>query len=172
MLRGVLDHVLLFIVNFFVLVGLVSSLQTFSEELPPLNLLVLGYSVVHTFILLCIQLGVQVLQLVRLRAPTVLVTYYFQFSDEELIPVPLFDPTKSKLAVIVLLLVISGGPVMYPIYAVYGALLVVTVLARVGVDPGTIVRYFEIFVNWMPPLMGVVVVIVIVSIVAIESKHI
>ena len=128
--------------------------------------------VVHTFAFLSLQLGVQVLELIRVKMPSFLVSYYFQFSDEELIPLRILDPTKSKLAVIVLLLVITGGPILYPIFAVYGFLFIYGDLVVVTFDPTTILHYFQIFLNWMPPLIGVIVAVAIVSIVIVEFKHV
>lgn len=121
--------------------------------------------------MLSIQLGVQILELVRVRMPTFLISYYFQFEDNETIPIPLLDPTKSHLALIILLLVLSGAPVFYPIFAIYGYLLTYAHLVRIVLDPSTIVGYFEIFLNWMPPLMLVIVAIVVLSIVIIEFRH-
>ncbi|TFF91075.1 hypothetical protein EU545_05765 [Candidatus Thorarchaeota archaeon] len=171
-LKGALTHLALFAVNFFVLLGVVDSFQIFQSDLPFLNTLILGYMLVHTFVLLSVQLGVQILELLRIRMPTFLPSYYFQFEDDETIPLPLLDPTKSRLAFIVLLLVLSGGPVFYPIFAVYGFLLAYAHLVIIALDPSTILGYFEIFLNWMPPILLLIVGLVILSIVVIEFKHI
>ncbi len=167
-----MKHIGLFALDFCVLVGLAQSIQIFSQSLPLFNFLVLSYMLIHTTVFLSIQVAVQILELIRIRSPSLLMTYYFQFSDEEMIPVRLLDPTKSRLAVVILLLVISGAPILYPIFSIYGFLIIVSVLMRVGIDPGTIVRYFEVFLNWMPPVLGIMVAIVIISIVAIEFKHV
>ncbi len=171
-IRGAFGHMALFVINFCVLVGVVDSFQIFQEDLPILNALILGYMLVHTFALLSVQLGVQILELLRVRKPTFLPSYYFQFDDDEIIPVSLLDPTKSRLALLVLLLVISGGPVFYPIFAVYGFLLIYAHLVVIALDPSTIVGYFELFLNWTPPILLLIVLMVILSIVIIEFKHI
>ena len=91
-LKGIFGHIALFLVNFFVLVGIISSLELFYDPsilLPFLESLVLGYMIIHTITLLSIQLGVQVLELIKIRMPTFLISYYFQFSDEEVIPIVL-----------------------------------------------------------------------------------
>lgn len=174
--RGILGHIFLFFVNFSVLVGIVESLQLFTDStlpsLPILNALLLGYMLIHTFTLLSIQLGVQVLELIKIRFPTILALYYFQVSDQETIPVPLLDPTKSRLAVIILILVISGGPILYPIFAVYGFLLVWGHLTIITLDPSTILEYFGIFLNYVPPLMIIVAGLIILSILMIERRHV
>jgi len=106
-----------------------------------------------------------------MRLPTVLITYYFEISDEETIKVPLFDPTKNRLAVFIILLVLTGGPILYPIFAIYGFLLVWGHLAIIALDPARIVQYFGIFLNYAPPLLLIIAAVIIVSIVMIEMKH-
>ncbi|MHA1908288.1 MAG: hypothetical protein ACW98Y_13395 [Candidatus Thorarchaeota archaeon] len=170
-LRGAVGHVALLALNFFVLVGIIESFQIFSYDLPFLNLLVLGYMLIHSTLLLSVQLGVQILELVRIRRPTLLIGYYFQMEDSQTISIKLLDPTKSKLAVFVLLLIVTGGPVLYPIFAIYGFLLVYSFIAVVPLDPSTILFYFGYFLNWMPPILAVIVGIIIVSIVIVEFKH-
>ncbi|MFX1484282.1 MAG: hypothetical protein ACFFCP_13965 [Promethearchaeota archaeon] len=171
--KGILGHIILFSINFSVLVGIIESLQLFSDPtLPFLNALLLSYMLVHTFFFLSIQLGVQVLELIKIRFPTILVLYYFQISDQETIPVPLFDPTKNRLAVIILLLVITGAPILYPIFAVYGSLLVWGHLTIIALDPSTILNYFGILLNYVPPLLIVIAGLIILSILMIERKHV
>ncbi len=103
--------------------------------------------------------------------PTLLISYYFQFRDDEAIPLPLLDPVKSRLGVIVLLLVISGGPLFYPIFAASGLLFVYAILVVIPLDLPTLVYYFGLFLNWMPPLLVVVLAVLIISIVIIEFRH-
>jgi hypothetical protein len=170
-LKGAIGHFFLLVLNFFVLVGVIESFQIFSFELPILNLLLLAYMLGHSILLLSVQLALQILELIRVRMPTFLISYYFQFDDSDTIPIRLLDPTKSKLAVVVLLLVISGGPVLYPIFAVYGFLLTYSFISYVPLVPETILTYFEAFLNFMPPIMAIVVGILIISIVAVEFKH-
>jgi hypothetical protein len=171
-LKGAVAHLLLLLVNFSVLVGIIESLQLFTPELPILNALVLGYMLVHTFILLTVQQGVQILEFIKLKMPTVLIIYYFEISDQEAIKVPLFDPTKNQLAVIILLLVITGGPILYPIFAIYGFLLVWGHLTIIALDPARIVQYFGIFINYAPPLLLIIAAVIIISIMLIERKHV
>ncbi|MFW9806723.1 MAG: hypothetical protein ACFFFK_08350 [Candidatus Thorarchaeota archaeon] len=170
--KGTVEHLFLLLVNFSVLVGIIESLQLFTPDLPILNALVLGYMLVHTFILLSVQQGVQILEFIRMRLPTVLILYYFEISDQETIKVPLFDPTKNKLAVIILLLIITGGPILYPIFAIYGFLLVWGHLTLIALDPARIVYYFGIFLNFAPPLLLIIAATIIISIVMVERKHV
>jgi hypothetical protein len=170
--KGFIGHLFLLLVNFSVLVGIIESLELFNQPLPFLNFLVLSFMVVHTFALLSIQLAVQILEIIKIRMPTVLVTYYFEFSDQETIPLRILDPIKSRLGVIVLLLIVSGGVVFYPIFAVFGFLLVWGHLAIIALNPALIVNYFSIFLNWMPPVIFLVGLIIVLSILAIEFRHV
>ena len=170
-IRGAFGHLALLVLNFFVLVGIIESFQIFSFDLPFLNLLFLGYMLIHTTLLLSVQLGVQILEIIRIRMPTLLVSYYFQLDDSQTIPTPLLDPTKSKFAVIILFLVITGGPVLFPIFAVYGFVLVYSFLTVVPIEPSTVLYYFGYFLNWMPPILAFIVGMIIISIVFVEFKH-
>jgi hypothetical protein len=171
-LNGAVGHIILFIVNFLVFVGLVESYQILALELPIFTALVLGYMAIHTTMLLSVQLGIQVLELIRIRMPTFLITYYFLFDDDEAIPMPLLDPVKSRLGVLTLLLVISGGPVFFPIFAASGLLFVLAILAQSPLTLPVLIGYFIEFINWMPPLLVFIVAIVILSIVIIEFRHV
>ncbi|UCE10410.1 MAG: hypothetical protein JSW61_00365 [Candidatus Thorarchaeota archaeon] len=171
LITGAVGHLALFFLNFCVLVGVIESIQLFDENLPILNALVLAYMLTNAFLLLSVQLGVQVLELIRIRMPTLLIAYYFQLGDDESISIPLLDPTKHKLAVFILLLTITGGPILYPIFAVYGFLLIFAHLVTIVLDPSVILTYFGIFLNWMPPILGIIVAMIIASIVIVEFKH-
>ena len=170
--KGAFAHFLLLVINFFVLLGVIESLQIFSDDIPIINAIILGYMLLHTISLLTIQLSIQILQLIRIRMPSFLIFYYFRFDDDETIPISLLDPTKSRLAVVILFLVISGGPILYPIFAVYGFFLAYAYLTSIIIDPSTILYYFEVFLNYMPPVLMIIVAIVIISIVAIEFRHV
>jgi hypothetical protein len=173
-LKGAVGHISLLLINFLVLIGIIESIQLFFESMNPLpflNALLLGFIVTHTCLMLSVQLGVQVLEIIKVRSPTVLIWYYFKFEDNESIPIPLLDPTKSKLAVLVLLLIISGGPILYPIFALYGFLSVWGYFTIITLDPSILIQLFTQFLNWVPPLLGIVVLVIVVSIVMIEFKH-
>jgi len=173
-LKGAIEHGFLLMVNFCVLLGIIMSFQLLVSPLNPLpflNALLLGYMVIHTSILLSIQLGVQVLEIIKVRSPTILIGYYFKFDDQEIIPVPLLDPIKSKLAVIIILLTISGGILLYPIFAVYGMLHLWVRLPIIALHPSTIISYFALFLNLVPPLLLIGAVAIILSIIMIEFKR-
>ena len=173
-LKSAVAHAFLLFLNFCVLLGIIMSVQLFaspSETLPFLNALLLGYMVTHTSILLSIQLGVQVSELLKKKWPIVLITYYFGFSDQESIPEPLLDPIKSKLAVVIILLIISGGLVLYPIFAVVGMLLLWVRIPIIVLQPSTIILYFSVFLNLVPPLLLIAVGLIVLSIIMVEFKR-
>lgn len=173
-LKGAIAHIFLLVVNFCALLGIITSIPLLvgpSASLPFLNLVLLGYMVIHTSILLSIQLGFQVLEIIKMRSPTVLIAYYFNISDEDSISIPLLDPIKSKIAVIIILLIISGGIILYPIFAVTGMLLLLVRLPIILLQPSTIISYFLIFLNLVPPLLLIAVAIIVLSIIMIEFKR-
>ncbi len=173
-LKGSIEHGFLLMVNFCVLLGIIMSFQLLVSPLYPLpflNALLLGYMVIHTSILLSIQIGVQVLEIIKVRSPTILIGYYFKFDDQEIIPVPLLDPIKSKIAVIIILLTISGGILLYPIFAIYGMLHLWVRLPIIALHPSTIISYFALFLNLVPPLLLIGAMAIILSIVMIEFKR-
>ena len=168
---GIMKHLALFILSFVVLVGVIESLQLFVVDIPLINAIILGFMVAHTMLLWSIQMGVQILELVRKKSPTLLVSYYFRFDDNESIPIPLLDPTKSKIAVLTLFLVITGGPILYPIFAISGTLFMYEYLLINPLFPSLIIQYFGIFLNWMPPIIGIILLILILSVVIVEFRH-
>lgn len=172
--KGLFAHLFLLFVNFCVMVGIIESLDLYglSPPLPWLNAMILGFMLAHTLLLLSLQVAIQILEIIRMRFPTFLLTYYFQFSDEEAIPLWLLDPIRSRLGVLVLLLIITGGIAFYPIFAVYGLLLVWGHLTTIALNPQEIVRYFVIFLDWTPPLFLAVLLIVFLSVLAIEFRHV
>ncbi|TFG29764.1 hypothetical protein EU528_09200 [Candidatus Thorarchaeota archaeon] len=173
-LKGAVAHIFLLIVNFCVLLGIMMSAQILaspSTDLPILNALLLGYMVVHTSILLSIQLGVQVSELLKKKLPILLITYYFSYDDHESIPEPILDPIRSKIAVLIILLIISGGVVLYPIFAIVGMLLLWVRLPIIVLNPAQVITYFTIFLNLVPPLLLITVAIIVVSIIMIEFKR-
>jgi len=177
-IKGMAGHLVLFFVNFCVLLGVVLSFNLLGN-LPLLNLLVLSYMIVHAFTLLTIQLGIQCLEIIRLRKPTLLIGYYFQFSDEEIIPVKLLDPTKSRLAVITLILVVTGGPVIYPVFAVYGFIQALAYLSTYVteplriIDPAFLIESVDrLLGQLMAPVVLIITGLVILSVVVVEFRHI
>ncbi|TFH02795.1 MAG: hypothetical protein E4H14_17365 [Candidatus Thorarchaeota archaeon] len=174
LLKGAVAHAFILFVNFCVLIGIIMSAQLLAipnETIPFLNALLLGYMMTHTSILLSIQLGVQLSELLKKRWPTVLITYYFRFSDQDSIPETLLDPIKSRLAVVIILLILSGGIVLYPIFAIVGLMLLWVRIPIIVLQPSTIIQYFVVFLNLVPPLLLIAVGLIVLSIIMVEFKR-
>ncbi|MHA1136468.1 MAG: hypothetical protein ACTSSE_08280 [Candidatus Thorarchaeota archaeon] len=173
-LIGAVGHGFLLFVNFCVLLAIITNFQLIvspSTTVPFLTHVLLSYMIIHTSILLSIQLGIQVLEIIKKKFPTLLIAFYFNISDEEFIPIPLLDPIKSRIGVIVIILILSGGIILYPIFAVYGMLLLLVRLPNILLNPATLIGYFVVFLNLVPPLLLIAVAIVVLSIIMIEFKR-
>jgi len=174
MLKGAIAHSLLLFVNFCVLLGILISIPIVIDPFngqPLLNILLLDYMIIHTIILLSIQIGIQILEITRKQLPSLLVLYYFRFSDQETIPEKILDPIKSKVAVVIILLVISGGVIIYPFFAILGFLTLVARIPVIVQNPSQIITFFDIFLNLIPPLLLLFVLFIILSIIMVEFKH-
>ena len=173
-LLGVLAHGLVLFTNFCVLLGVIwnfARLASPSIPFPILDRILLSYMIVHTILLLSFQLGIQVLNLIKQKFPILLIIYYFTIGDDETIPNPVLDPIKSRVAVVIILLVISGGIVLYPMFALYGILLLLARVPSIINYPPVLFDYFEIFLTLVPPLLLIAVAIIVLSIILIEFKR-
>jgi len=174
LMKGAFAHAFLLIVNFCVLLGILISIPLvidLANEQSILNSLLMGYMIFHSIFLLSIQIGIQILEITKKKFPTLLVSYYFRFSDQETIPDRMLDPIKSKLAVIIILLIISGGVIIYPFFAVLGFMTLLVRIPVIVLNPPVIITFFDIFINLIPPLLLLFVVLIVLSIVMIEFKH-
>lgn len=93
----------------------------------PLGLLdiMMLYSWVLTLVILPIQAGVQVWSVLRFEPTPILLTYYFQHDATGVLPHHFLDPVRSRSGLISVVVLLLGGLLAWPIYAVYGALLLV-----------------------------------------------
>jgi hypothetical protein len=174
LLKGAIAHSFLLAVNFCVLLGVIVSIPIVIDPInsqPFLNILLLDYMILHTLFLLSIQIGVQILEITRKKLPSLLVLYYFRFGDQETIPEDILDPIKSKLAVIIILLILSGGFVIYPFFAVLGFSILLVRLPIIFLNPTSIITFFDIFLNLIPPLTLLFVLVIVLSIVLVEFRR-
>jgi len=86
--------------------------------------LVLLYGSFLCLLLLPIQTGLQLDALIRYDLPPFLLSYYFQYDVDKKLPHDVLEPVKSRLGVIVLILLLAGGYVAWPFFAVYGFILI------------------------------------------------
>ena len=86
--------------------------------------LVLLYGSFLCLLLLPIQTGLQLDALIRYDLPPFLLSYYFQYDVDKKLPHDVLEPVKSRLGVIVLILLLAGGYVAWPFFAIYGFILI------------------------------------------------
>jgi len=86
--------------------------------------LVLLYGSFLCLLLLPIQTGLQLDALIRFDLPPFLLSYYFQYDVDKKLPHDVLEPVKSRLGVVVLILLLAGGYVAWPFFAVYGFILI------------------------------------------------
>jgi len=174
LLKGAIAHSFLLFVNFCVLLGILISIPIvidLADGQPILNSLLPGYMIIHTIVLLSIQIGVQILEITKKKFPSLLVLYYFRFNDQETIPDKILDPIKSRLAVAIIFLIVSGGVIIYPFFAILGFLTLLVRVPSIVQSPYTILTFFDIFLNLIPPLLLLFVLVTVLSIVMVEFKR-
>ncbi len=87
------------------------------------------YSWILTLLILPIQAGVQVWSALRLAPTPVLLLYYFQYDATSTLPHHFLDPVRSRTGIFTVFILLLGGLVAWPVYTIYGALLLI---ARFG----------------------------------------
>jgi hypothetical protein len=87
------------------------------------------YSWALTLTILPIQAGVQLWSALRLSTTPFLLTYYFQYDAAHMLPHRFLDPVRSRIGLATVIVLLLGGLVAWPVYAIYGGLLLV---ARFG----------------------------------------
>jgi len=83
------------------------------------------YAWILTLLILPIQTGVQVWSALSLKPTPLLLIYYFQHDASRNLPHQFLDPVYSRIGLATVVLLLLGGVVAWPSYAVYGALLLV-----------------------------------------------
>ena len=81
------------------------------------------YAWILTLLILPIQAGVQVWSALRLEPTPLLLIYYFQHDASRNLPHQFLDPVYSRIGLATVILLLLGGVVAWPSYAVYGTLL-------------------------------------------------
>ncbi|MFX1561845.1 MAG: hypothetical protein ACFFDP_00870 [Promethearchaeota archaeon] len=89
------------------------------------------YSWILTLLILPIQAGVQFWSAIRLEPTPFLLLYYFQHDDTSTLPHHFLDPVRSRTGLFTVFILLLGGLIAWPIYSIYGALLLI---ARVGLQ--------------------------------------
>lgn len=123
LLEYIVLHVFVFLM---VIIPLYAVTITLSLIFPPdgfLDLLLL-YGSTLCLLLLPVQTGLQLDSLIRFDFPPFLLSYYFQYDVDKKLPHDILEPVKSRLGVIVLILLLAGGYVAWPFYTAYGFILI------------------------------------------------
>jgi hypothetical protein len=87
------------------------------------------YAWALTVLVLPIQAGVQVWSAIRLEPTPFLIIYYFQHDAVHNLPHGFLDPVRSRIGLATVVILLIGGLVAWPVYAIYGGWLLI---ARFG----------------------------------------
>ena len=138
---------------------------------PSLQILILFYGSILCLFILPIQLGLGIASFIKFEDPPLLLLIYFQYDQEEL-PMDILDPTKSGIGVLVLLALLFGGYVAWPLFASYGIYyLILPLLVR----PPFALEEIFFLVNQLSIAMGLPLIVyffaVMIAIIIIERRH-
>ncbi len=99
-------------------IGLLVFLPELFIQLPFTSVILL-YGGILCFFLVPVQLAIGLVAFFQYQPPSFVLLVYFQ-SDQKPLPDPLLDPLQSKVGFIVLVALIGGGYIAWPLYAFYG----------------------------------------------------
>jgi hypothetical protein len=85
----------------------------------------LYYSWFLTLLVLPIQAGLQTWSLLHLQPAPLLISYYFQHDATTNLPHRFLDPVQSRIGLVTVIILLSGGLVAWPIFSFYGAFLLI-----------------------------------------------
>lgn len=126
-LAKIVKYIVLHVFTFLmVIIPLYAVTITLPLIFPPREFfhLVLLYGSAICLLLLPIQSGLQLDALIRFDLPPFLLSYYFQYDVDKKLPHEVLEPVKSRLGVLVLILLLAGGYVAWPFFTAYGFVLV------------------------------------------------
>ncbi|MFX0168702.1 MAG: hypothetical protein ACFE89_05000 [Candidatus Hodarchaeota archaeon] len=121
-LQGLATHVVTGLLTFLAMYGVANIGLVFPVGIFEWLLL---YSWVLTLLVLPIQAGVQIWSLLQRQSTPLLLTYYFQYDATHNLPHRFLDPVQSRIGLATVLILLIGGLIAWPIYAVYGAFLLI-----------------------------------------------
>lgn len=101
------------------------------------------YSWVITFLLLPIQAGVQIWSLLQRRSTPLLLVYYFQYDATANLPHRFLDPVQSRIGLVTVVILLVGGLIAWPIYAFYGAFLLVAQYGPILLSLEFIIQFIQ-----------------------------
>ncbi len=168
---GIIAHIFVFT---FVLITLYAIMEVypiiFNIE-DPIYAVILAYAIINALFLLSVQLGFQISNFGKIRRPPFLLSYYFMFDEDKELDREALDPTKSRLAVLILIFLLAGGYVILPAFYIYGIVLIISKIPRLKLGFDIILDYPLRFLRLIPPLFLVLIIFIIISVILIELKH-
>ena len=120
--RVVLSHIITGILTFLAMYGVANIGLVFPVGVVEWMLL---YSWVITLLVLPIQAGVQIWSLLQRQSTPLLLIYYFQYDTTTNLPHRFLDPVQSRIGLATVVILLIGGLIAWPIYAFYGAFLLI-----------------------------------------------
>jgi len=167
---GIIAHIFVFI---FVLVTLYAIVEVYPLifQIDILYAIIFAYAIINSLFLLSVQLGLQISHFGKIRRPPFLLSYYFMFDEDKELDREALDPTKSSLAVLILIFLLAGGYVILPSFFIYGTILIISKIPRVKFGLDIFLDYPLRFLRVIPPLFLTLIIFIIVSVILIELKH-
>jgi hypothetical protein len=120
--EGLLSHVVTGLLTFLAMYGVANIGLVFPVGVFEWLLL---YSWGLTLLVLPIQAGVQIWSLLQRQSTPLLLVYYFQYDATTNLPHRFLDPVKSRIGLVTVIFLLIGGLIAWPIYAFYGAFLLI-----------------------------------------------
>ncbi|MHA1838952.1 MAG: hypothetical protein ACTSYO_03190 [Candidatus Ranarchaeia archaeon] len=132
---------------------------------------VLLYGGLLCLFLIPIQMGVGFVAFFKYKPPPFLLSVYFQYDQKEL-PDPLLDPLKSRVGIVVLIALLAGGYIAWPLYAIYGLYIIISLFMAIPVySPEAMIVFIEGLAFAMSiPLIGLFIFLLI-GVLAVEKRH-
>ena len=134
------------------------------------------YGIIVTLPLIGVQFGIQLYSLIGLESTPILLIYYFQHDADEPLPHPILDPIKSKIGLLALVLLLIGGLIAWPVYFLYGLYLwyefYFSLLPPSKITPTYLKNLTERVASTIPPLLGIFLVLIALSVALIERRYI
>jgi len=133
--------------------------------------LILLYGSAICLLLLPIQTGLQLDALIRFDSPPFLLSYYFQYDVDKKLPHDVLEPVKSRLGVLVLILLLAGGYVAWPFFTVYGFILIYMKFVQYELyRPENIVILVDKLSKLFPSLLIALFLFIVFSVFAIQRR--
>ena len=166
------SHALTYLLAYFTLYAIILFLP---YVLPPQRLLYIPvlYAIVILIPLISIQVGVALDELLRLKPAPILLIYYFLYDPDEDLPNPALDPIKSKIGLVTLGLLLAGGYIAWPVFFAYGLITTYDIFGKsFTLSPEFIRGYLEQVAFAIPPFLGILLLVLILSVFTIERRYI